>query len=137
MTKAAQDYWGRALESPEIAQDLFSKSTDICASRAYYAAFNAVTAWFLLQDQSFSKHSALRSGVHRELVRPGHWPTQLGSDYDFLMELRNLGDYGGSRHVSRKDAEVSMQAARRILQAVRKSNPGFFSDPKKILGGEA
>jgi len=127
MTKAAQDYWSRALKALEVAQGLLLKDADSCASRSYYAAFYAVTALFLLEDKSFSKHSGVKSAIHSDLVKPGHWPAHLGSAYDFLMELRNLGDYGGPKHVSQEDAEDALTAARSILDAVRQTHPDLFT----------
>ena len=51
---------------------------DSAASRAYYAAFHAVTALFGLEGRTFAKHSALEAAVHRDLVKTGKWASDLG-----------------------------------------------------------
>jgi HEPN domain-containing protein len=72
--------------------------------------------------------------VHRDLVHTGQWSEKLGEDYSWLMKLRAAGDYGGMReHVSEKDAQNSIAAARRILEAVRQARPDLFTDPQPAL----
>lgn len=47
-------------------------------SRAYYASFHAVSAMFAMQHKNFSKHTAVKAAVHRDLVNTGKWPKELG-----------------------------------------------------------
>jgi uncharacterized protein (UPF0332 family) len=56
------------------------------------------------QNTNFTKHTAVRAAVHRDLVRTGKWPNELGAAFDVLWELRDLGDYGGGSHVQKEDA---------------------------------
>src|SRR5262245_17207152 len=80
--------WERALDSLRGAQALIATDDyDGAASRAYYAAFHAVSALLALDGQAFTKHSALQSAVHRELVKAGRWPVDLGRDFDFCMRM--------------------------------------------------
>lgn len=88
------------------------------ANRAYYAAFHVFTAYFASVGQSFSKHSALRGALHRELVRAGILGESIGQDFDFLMDLRESGDYGGLAHVVAADAQAAIESAERICSAV-------------------
>ncbi len=88
------------------------------ANRAYYAAFHAVTAYFAALGQSFAKHSALRGALHRELVRTGTVSGDVGQDFDFLMDLRESGDYGGLIHVGTDDARMAIEAAERVCAAI-------------------
>ena len=69
-------------------------SPDAAASRAYYAAFYAVSALFALEECDFAKHSQVRAAVHRDLVKSGRWPTERGEDYSFILRLRETADYG-------------------------------------------
>ncbi|MEW6265652.1 MAG: HEPN domain-containing protein [Thermodesulfobacteriota bacterium] len=105
------------------------KDFDGCASKAYYAAFHAVTAWFLLKARFFKKHSALEAAVHRDLVHAGLWGPELGRDYIYLMDRRGAGDYGRGGHVSDEDADVALEAAARIIEAVHKLAPDEFPWP--------
>jgi len=91
----ARDLWSRAENALRSAQALVKLSPDDAASRAYYAAFHSVSAALVLQGKSYTRHSAVRSAVHRDLVRTGIWSVDLGANYDALWELRDLGDYGG------------------------------------------
>ena len=123
MKEFAHGEWDRAVRSLASSEQLLSTDPDSSASRAYYAAFHAVTALFAMRDQEFSKHAALRSALHRDLINMGQWTADLGQDYDFLMDLRETGDYGGLRHVSEDDARSALQSARRILAAVQTRCP--------------
>jgi uncharacterized protein (UPF0332 family) len=71
-------------------------------SRAYYAAFHAATALFALDGRIFTKHAALEAAVHRDLVKDGKWPGELGRDFSFCVELRGVGDYGTDVRVDAK-----------------------------------
>lgn len=131
MTKYAVDLWERALEAISAAQALLPISGDGTCSRAYYAAFYAVSALFALEGCSFAKHSAVRVAVHRDLVRAGRWPIELGEAFDALFELRSTADYGGSAHVEGEDAAETINKARSILDAVHEASPEVFSFPKQ------
>ncbi len=133
MNKEAVGFWNRAVKSLEAAKLLSPVDPNSCASRSYYAAFYAVSALFALHGRTFSKHSAVESAVHRDLVRPGHWTKELGSDYSSLLTLRATGDYGGLEHVSESEVEEAIQAVQRILRAVHGAHPDVFSDPEVIL----
>lgn len=116
-------FWARALQALKTAQRLVSLDADATASRAYYAAFYAVSALFALEGKTFTRHGAVEAAVHRDLVRAGRWPGERGQDYSFLLRLRATGDYGGSVHVSTEEAASAFEAANRILQAVRSISP--------------
>jgi uncharacterized protein (UPF0332 family) len=100
-------------------------SFDGVASRAYYSAFHAVSAFFALDEIYFTKHSALRAAVHRDLVKSGKWAVSFGEDYSLLMALREAGDYGGERHVNENEAKDALAAAERIIRKVASDNPDF------------
>lgn len=131
MTGEARDYWRRALENLRLAAKISAEAPDIAASRIYYAAFYAVSALFALRGESFSKHSAVKAAVHRDLVKSGEWPEELGRAYTRLLELRDRGDYGGAEHVSQEDAAEALEAARRILAAVHQTDREIFPLPSE------
>ena len=94
----AQTEWNRAVDTLRDAHLLLANGRfDSAASRAYYAAFHAVTALFALEGRNLVKHSALAAAVHRDLVKAGRWSTDLGQDFSFCGELRGVGDYGDRR----------------------------------------
>lgn len=119
--------WDRAVDALRDAHLLLaSGGFDGAASRAYYAAFHAVTALFALEGRMFAKHSALEAAVHRDLVKAGSWPIDLGRDFSFCVELRGVGDYGTDVRVDGKQAMDAIASARRILVAVRDALPVNF-----------
>jgi uncharacterized protein (UPF0332 family) len=61
--------------------------------------------------------------VRRDLVKPGLWQASLGQEYSTLAKLREKGDYGGGRHAEPDEARSAIEAATRILDAVRTAHP--------------
>ena len=94
----------RASRALQTAAMLVTTDPESAVSRAYYAAFHAVTAVFALHGRSFTKHSTLRAAVHKDLVKTGEWSVELGKDYDLVISLRQTGDYGGIAYVSEENA---------------------------------
>jgi len=113
----ARSEWQRAQRTIKTAAALIGSDPESATSRAYYAAFHALTALFALRGQSFNKHAALRSALHKDLINSGEWPIELGKDYDFLTNLREMSDYGDVARVSEQDAGRAVEAARRIIAA--------------------
>jgi uncharacterized protein (UPF0332 family) len=99
---------------------------DGSASRSYYAAFYAVSDLFALEGKTFKKHSAVQAAVHRDLVKTGLWPKELGEAYSSLRETREVADYGGNFHVVEDLAETNLQIARSILEAAHRANNEIF-----------
>jgi len=62
-------------------------------NRLYYACFYAVSALLLTRGLSTSKHGYLRSLLHREFVKTGLIPKNLGTHFDLLFDNRHRGDY--------------------------------------------
>ncbi len=68
LNQEAADLWARALQALHTANSTAATDPDAAASRAYYAAFYAVSAMLALEGKTFSRHSALEVAVHRDLV---------------------------------------------------------------------
>ena len=118
MSPEGRDWLARARQSLASAEMLAGADPDAAASRAYYAAFYAVSGLFAEEGQSFRKHSAVETAVHRDLVRTGRWTSALGEVYSALQSRRITGDYGGETHVTPEEAREAVAAARQILEAV-------------------
>lgn len=127
VTEFAADLWQRAKDALRLARHDLPVSADAAASWSYYAAFYAVSAFFALDGRSFHKHTALQAAVHRDLVRQGLWGPELGEAYDRLVQSRNVGHYGGARHVTPVEAARAIQMAADILRAVAKLRPQEFT----------
>jgi len=121
--------WQRAASSLEAAAVLIERGlADAVANRAYYAVFYAVSALFLTEGESFPKHTAVRAHLHKVYVKPGRLPQEVGSIYDSLFALRDVGDYGVSKHVNTAEAKEAITEARRLLEAVRELLPSGVLD---------
>ena len=120
MKEFASEEWNRALRTLNSGFTLIEIDPDSAASRAYYAAFHALTALFALKDKTFTKHTAIRAALHHDLINTGEWEEERGKDYDYLLELRETGDYGGIIHVSTEDAIDALKKAEHIIKAVNK-----------------
>ncbi len=115
--------WRRAGKALDSAGQLLEDDPDSAASRAYYAAFHALTALFALRGQTFQKHSSLRAALHRDLVRTGLLDSVVGRDYDFLMDLRETGDYGGLAQVPAESARLAVEKAAGFIAAMSQACP--------------
>jgi uncharacterized protein (UPF0332 family) len=66
----------------------------------------------------FSMHfSGVRS--HQRFVKAGKLSKEQGKDLNWFFEVRNVGDYGGTAHVSPAQAKRVIQAAESFLRAVK------------------
>jgi uncharacterized protein (UPF0332 family) len=109
----------RADQSIRAARELLSRGYyDFVASRAYYAVFYAATAILLHEELEFSKHSAVIASIHQRFVKTGRLDKKYGKDLNWLFELRGVGDYGATVHVSRQDAGKAIRAAEGFVQAI-------------------
>jgi uncharacterized protein (UPF0332 family) len=110
----------RAQQSLAAAQALVSETYyDFAASRAYYAAFYAATALLLSKELTFNKHSGVIASIHRDFVRTGRLDAQHGKNLNWLFELRGIGDYGGTVHVTKANAEQAIRTASEFLKATK------------------
>ncbi len=128
MSVEVQDWWDRGVRALETARMLIDEDADAASSRAYYAAFYAVSALFANEKRSFRKHTELEAAVHRDLVKAGKWSVELGAAFSFLASLRHTGDYGGASHVVAEEAQEAFEKAKAILAAVQKSHPESFGN---------
>jgi uncharacterized protein (UPF0332 family) len=87
-------------------------------NRAYYAMFYAASALAIAGGQSFSKHSALISYIHREFVKPGILPQEQGRALQKGFEDRTEGDYQDLVKLKPKDAAAMIQAASEFIAVV-------------------
>ncbi len=126
MNARAADLWERAKKALAVAKAVSTLDPDSAASRAYYAAYYAVSARFVIEGKAFRKHSAVEAAVHRDLVKAGIWPVELGQGYSQLSETRSIGDYGELEHVSEASSSEAIQIAEEILAAIAREHPQVF-----------
>ena len=110
----------RAEKSIQAAKELATSGFyDFAASRSYYAAFYAATAALLDEGLEFSKHSGVIASIHQRLVKTGKLDKEHGKELNWLFELRNVGDYGVTIHVSQQDTEKAIRVAENFLRIIK------------------
>jgi len=128
MKEFASVEWQRAQRMLVSARQLADTDPDSSASRAYYAAFHALTALFALRQQTYTRHSAIRAALHRELIQTGQLDVDMGRAYDLLMDLRETGDYGGLTKVTSENAQTAIEKAQAFLAAILAACPEVEQD---------
>lgn len=118
MNEFIRSQWAKSKRSLAAAEAIFETDPDSAASRAYYAAFHGVTAVLAGRGMEFTKHTAVRAALHRDLIQSGAISADLGRDYDFLLDLRETADYGGVAEASLASATKAIEKARKILTAL-------------------
>ncbi len=84
----------RAHEAIDEAKLLFDAGhINSYVNRLYYACFYAISALLLTKNISTNKHGYLRSLLHREFVKTGVIPKEMGKHFDLLFSSRQEGDY--------------------------------------------
>ena len=91
------------------------------ASRAYYAAFHAVSAVLLARGQAFSSHAQVLGAFNKDFVRAGSFPREFTAILTRLFEDRQTGDYDPTARLEPGDAERDVADAQRIVDAKRTS----------------
>jgi uncharacterized protein (UPF0332 family) len=123
------ELWQRAQEALRATQTLIASGfPDFAAARAYYAAFYAASALLLTEGKPLRSHRGVVALIHRDYVRPGRLPVDMGRILSTLSDLRSVGDYGGAAHVSHADASVALTEAHQFLEAVRSLLPSELLD---------
>ena len=123
MTADVGFLWRRAENALRAAHDNLTLDPSTAGNRAYYAAFYAVSALFMVDGKLYRTHSAVESAVHRDLVNADRWPKNLGAVYRKLHELRRTADYDMLRLLSREEAQEAVRLAEMIVAAVRETCP--------------
>ena len=110
----------RAETNLQAAKDLLEKTYyDIGASRAYYSAFYGASALLLSENIDTSKHSGVIALIHQHFVKTGKLDKEQGKNINWLFELRSVGDYGVSVHVTSGEAHKAVAVAESFLTSVR------------------
>lgn len=108
----------RADEALDTARRERMLSPAAAINRAYYAAFYAASAVMAAEGRHFVKHTGLRAALHRHLVKPGRLPTDLGREFDALLEARQIADYTATVEQTTEKADVCIAGAERLVAAL-------------------
>jgi uncharacterized protein (UPF0332 family) len=90
-----------------------------CISRLYFAAFQAVCAGLAAKGHEYGKHTAVRAAFHREYVKTGVIPSELGEIYSRLFDGRQNADYGPLAEFEREEFDGLTTGVAQILEGFR------------------
>jgi len=111
----------RAEETLVEAEILFANGHfNTFVNRIYYACFYAVNAILLAMGASAAKHSGVRALLHRELIKTGKLPEEMGRFYDKIFDNRQKADYADLVAFLPDDVGPWMQQAKEFVSAVNK-----------------
>jgi uncharacterized protein (UPF0332 family) len=123
------ELWQRAQEALRATETLLTEGfPDFAAARAYYAAFYAASALLLAEGKTFRSHRGVLALMHRDYVRLGRLPVDMGRMLSTLADLRSIGDYGGAAHVSHTEAIMALSDAQQLLAAIQALLPADIVD---------
>jgi uncharacterized protein (UPF0332 family) len=87
------------------------------ASRAYYAAFHAVSAVLAERGMAFSSHKQTLGAFNRDFVNTGIFPPDSFRKLQRLIDDRQTGDYDWETQLERGDAERDLADAEFLVNA--------------------
>jgi uncharacterized protein (UPF0332 family) len=123
------ELWQRAQEALRATRTLRAAGfSDFAAARAYYAAFYAASALLLAEGKVFRSHRWVVTLIHRDYVRTGRLPLDMGRILSTLSDLRSVGDYSGAAHVSDAEATIALIESQQFLEAIRSLRPSDIVD---------
>jgi len=114
---AAFDKAEKKLNSAKILLD--HREWEDAASRAYYAAFHAISAVLRSKDLSFSSHSRTIGAFNKHFISTGIFPVEWGSRLTKMMKDREAGDYRTSSEIGEQIAREDVQFADEIVRACK------------------
>jgi uncharacterized protein (UPF0332 family) len=131
------ELWQRAQEALRATSPLLAAGfPDFAAARAYYAACYAASGLLLSERQVFRSHRRVVALIHRDYVRTGRLPVDMGRILRTLSDLRGVGDYGGAVHVSPTEATVALSEAQQLLEAIQALLPADIVEVASDRGVE-
>lgn len=95
--------------------DFENNRFDDSVSRAYYAAFHAVSAVLLSKGLHYSSHSQVIGNFNKEFVKSGIFPVRFTKILQQLFEERQTGDYDFDVYITKKEARENLKNAEKLL----------------------
>ena len=117
--EASRLWMEKAADALAAAQETMATHPAASVNRAYYACFYAASAVLLTEGRHFVKHAGVRSAIHKYLIREGRLSKELGNAYDNLMKIRQKADYEAIISWTPQQAAEAIDAAERIVAALR------------------
>lgn len=110
----------RAADKLAVAQLLLDNSAwEDAASRAYYAAFHAISALLFSRGKSYSSHAQLIGAFNRDFVKTQVFNRDFTAILTRLFEDRQSGDYDVFAAITEQEARRDVDDARRIVESIQ------------------
>jgi Uncharacterized conserved protein related to C-terminal domain of eukaryotic chaperone, SACSIN len=110
----------KASEKLETARIMYKNARyDDAVSRAYYAAFHAMTAALLSRNLSYSSHGQVIGAFNREFIKTDIFPKNYSAVIQALFDDRQIGDYGIFVKISKSAAREHINKAEKMVEAIR------------------
>jgi len=90
------------------------------SSRAYYAAFHAITAVLASRGLAFSSHAQTLGAFNREYIKSGIFPRDSFRIVQRLFEDRQVADYDWSRSIDLETARLDLEDAAGLVEACKR-----------------
>ncbi len=117
---AVKRFWELAEESLESARRELEYGSFVFAfNRIYYTAFYAVSAVLMQDGRHFTKHAAVRSALHRDLIHTRKLRPEHGVFFDRAFENRQQGDYWPFFTFAPEDVQQEIAACASFLEDIR------------------
>ncbi|OYD13903.1 hypothetical protein CH333_09605 [candidate division WOR-3 bacterium JGI_Cruoil_03_44_89] len=111
----------RARKTLEDAKLLFKHGRyNSCMNRLYYSVFYSVLALLRTENLMSSKHSGVRAMFHKEFVRKGIVPPELGKFYDEMFEFRQRGDYEDFVEFEKEKVSYCLEKVEEFVEFISK-----------------
>jgi Uncharacterized conserved protein related to C-terminal domain of eukaryotic chaperone, SACSIN len=112
--------YAAAREKLDVAKSLHNSGYySDSVSRAYYAAFHAVSMLLFANGQSYSRHGQLIGAFNKKFVAPGELPKDLGKALGRLYDQRQVADYDVFDRADEKESAQGISDAESIIEAIR------------------
>jgi len=108
-------------------RDLEVASFGDAASRAYYAAFHAVSAVLASKGMTFSSHSQTLGAFNRDFVKTQIFSPETAKKLQRLFEDRQIADYEWRRHVDEETGVEDVANAEWLVNACAKHLENLIS----------
>jgi uncharacterized protein (UPF0332 family) len=99
--------------------DFDSGQYDDAVSRAYYAAFHAISAALLSKNLTFSSHGQLIGAFNREFINNGIFPEEYSSLMQQIFKDRQVSDYDPITEITEETAQKHIKTAETIINAIK------------------
>lgn len=117
-------------------RELKSGTPDEAVSRAYYAAYHAISAVLASQGCSFSAHAQTIGGFNARFVRTGLFPKDMTRILHRLFENRQTADYDWTVVVDPESARRDVKDAAKLVATCQDYLKRKFLNPTNAVNPE-